>query len=133
MSNVLFPKGREGILDRTIDMTGDVRVKLIKSTYTYDDTDEYLSDLGAVGNGDSATLASHTYALGVFDALDTSLTATAALACNALILYQYTGTDGTSRLIAYIDTPASGLPLTPAASGTVNISWDSGTNRIFKL
>jgi hypothetical protein len=133
MSNVLFPKGREGILDRSIDMTGDIRVMLTKSTYVYDDTDEYLADVGATDNGRSATLSGHSYSLGVFDAGDTSLTATSATACNALILFSHTGSDASARLIAYVDTPASGLPVTPAASGTVNISWDNGTNKIFKL
>jgi hypothetical protein len=133
MSNQLFSYGREGILNRTIDMTGDIRVMLVKSTYTFDDTDEFLADIGSTDNGRSATLASHTYTAGVFDALDTSLTATSAVACNALIVFQHTGSDASARLVAYIDSPASGLPVTPAASGTVNITWDNGTNRIFKL
>ena len=118
---------------RTIDMTGDVRVMLAKSTYTFSNAHEFLADIGAVDNGRSATLGSHTYTNGVFDAADTSLVATGAVACNALILFQHTGADATARLIAYIDTPASGLPFTPAASQTVNIAFDAGTNRIFKL
>lgn len=133
MANVLFSKGREGILDRTIDMTGDVRVMLVKDTYTFDDTDEDLADLGSVDNGRSAALASKTYTGGVFDAADTALTATDPDPSDALIIFQHTGTDSTARLIAYIDTPASGLPFTPAASQVVPITWDNGADKIFKL
>jgi hypothetical protein len=55
------------------------------------------------------------------------------VACNATILFLHTGADGTARLIAYEDTPASGLPFTPSAGQTINIAFDAGTNRIFKL
>lgn len=135
MANSLYDYGRQGILDRTIDMTGDVRVILIKTGYTFSNTHEYLTDLPASSydNGRSATLASHTYAAGVFNAANTSITATAAVVCIAVALYQYNASDAAARLIAYIDTPASGLPCTPAAGQTVNINWDTGTNKIFKL
>jgi hypothetical protein len=133
MSNTLYDKGREGIADDTVSLPGDVRVMLVKSTYTFSNAHQFLSDLGANDNGRSAALASKTYTAGVFDAADTSLVATAAVACNALVLFQHTGVDATARLIAYIDTPTAGLPFTPSASQTVNITWDNGANRIFKL
>jgi hypothetical protein len=134
MANVLYSKGREGILDRTIDITGDVRAMLVESTYTFSDAHEDLADITAGNdNGRTAALGSKTYTGGVFDAADTTLTATAAVACNALAIFQHTGTDSTARLIAYIDTPTSGLPFTPSAGQTVNITWDNGANKIFKL
>jgi len=134
MANVLFDKGREGILDDSIGMsTDDIRAMLVKSTYTFDGNDQFVADLGAVDNGRSAALASKTFTNGVFDAADTSLTATGANASNALILFKHTGSDATARLIAYIDTPASGLPFTPSAGQTVNLIWDNGANKIFKL
>lgn len=134
MANQLYDKGREGILDRTIDMTGDVRVMLVESTYTFSAAHDFLDDITSGNdNGRSAALASKTYTSGVFDAADTTITATAAIACNALVIYQHTGSDATARLIAYIDTPTSGLPFTPSASQVVNIAWDNGANKIFKL
>lgn len=134
MANALFPKGREGILDESINMnTGDIRAMLVKSAYTYDSTDVYLSDMGAVDNGRSAALASKTFTDGVFDATDTTLTATAAVASNAVVLFKHTGVDATARIIAYIDSVTSGIPLTPAAGGLIFIAWDNGANKIFKL
>jgi hypothetical protein len=133
MANALYSLGREGFLDGSIDWdTNDIRVMLVKSTYTFDDADNDLTDLGAVDNGRSAALGSKTVALGVADAADTTITATAAVECNALVIFQHTGTDSTARLIAYIDT-ATGLPVTPAAGGVVNVAWDNGANKIFKL
>jgi hypothetical protein len=133
MANTLYDPGREGILDRTIDMTGDVRVMLVLSTYTFVASHKFLADLGAVDNGRTTTLLSHTYVNGVFGAANISVVATAASACKALILFQHTGNDATARVIAYIDTPAAGLPFTPSASQTVNLLWDTGANLIFKL
>lgn len=133
MANTLYDFGREGILDRTIDITGDVRAMLVRSTYTLSQSHKFVADLGAVDNGRTAALASKTYSAGVFDAADTSLTATAAVASGALVLFQHTGSDATARLIAFIDTPASGLPFTPSAGQTTNIVWDNGANKILKL
>lgn len=136
MANTLFDPGREGFLDGSIDWdTDDVRVMLVKSAYSFDASDKFLSDLPAStqDNGRSNALDEKTVTNGVADASDTSLTATAATACSALVIYKHTGSDSTARLIAYIDTPSSGLPFTPAASQTVNIVWDNGSNKIFKL
>jgi hypothetical protein len=133
VANVLYDSGREGILDTTIDMTGDVRCVLVKSSYTFSAAHNFMDDIGTDDNGRSAALSGKTYTAGVFDASDISLTATSAVACEAIVLFQHTGVDATARLIAYIDTPTSGLPFTPSASQTVNIVFDSGANRIFKL
>lgn len=133
MASSLFNNGREGFLDGSIDWdTDDVRVMLVRSTYTYDATDEFVADLGAVDNGRSAALASKTVVDGIADAADTTLTATAAVACNAIVVFKHTGSDATARLIAYIDT-GTGLPFTPAVSQVVNVTFDNGANKIFKL
>lgn len=133
MANVLFDDGREGFLDGSIDWdTDDIRAMLVLSSYTLNQAHKFVSDLGAVDNGRTAAFGSKTVTDGVADAADTSLTATAATASGRIIIFKHTGADATARLIAYIDV-ATGLPFTPAAGGTVNIVWDNGSNRIFKL
>lgn len=133
MANALFNKGRQGFLDGSIDFdTDDIRVMLVLNSYTIDLTDEFVADLGAVDNGRSAALGSKTVTDGIADAADASLTATAATSSGKLVLFKHTGSDATARLIAVIDT-ATGLPFTPAAGGAVNIAWDNGANKIFKL
>jgi hypothetical protein len=134
MANGLFSKGREGILDESIKMkTGDVRAMLVKASYVFDDTDMMVSDLGSVSNGRTTALVNKNYDSGVFDAENISLIAVDAVECGSIILFQHTGNDATARLIAFIDTPVSGLPCTPAAGQTINYKWDNGPNRIFKL
>lgn len=134
MASALFDPGREGFLDGSIDWdTNDQRTMLVRSTYTFSAAHKFIADLGAVDNGRSGALGSKTVTNGVADAADTTLTATSAVACNALIVFQHTGSDATARLIAYIDTVTSGLPFTPAASQVVNITWDNGAAKIFKL
>ncbi len=137
MSNVLYSKGREKFLYNTSGSVGwdsdnDIRVMLVKDTYTFADSDEFLVDMGSVDNGRSASLTNLTSTSGVADADDTTLTATAAVACDAVVIFKHTGSDATAPLIAYIDT-ATGLPMTPAASATISVVWSSGSNKIFKL
>lgn len=135
MANVLYDRGREGFLDGSIDWdTDDVRVLLVRSTYTFSAAHDFLDDITTGNeNGRSAALGSKTVTSGVADAADTTITATAAVACNALVIFKHTGSDATARLIGYIDSPSSGLPFTPSASQVVNITWDNGANKIFKL
>jgi len=136
MANVMYDPGREGFLDGSIDWdTGDIRCMLTKSAYIFDAANKFISDIPAAShdNGRSDSLGSKTVTGGIADAADTSLLATLAVACSAIIIFQHTGSDSSARLIAYIDTPTAGLPFTPSAGQTVNIAWDSGANRIFKL
>jgi hypothetical protein len=79
----------------------------------------------------SGALASKTYTAGVFNAANVTLTAVTGSAVNYIVIYADSGTDSTSRLIALIDT-ATGLPVTPNG-GDITITWDTGTNKIFKL
>ena len=135
MANALYNPGREGFLDGSIDWdTDDIRVMLVLSTYTFVATHKFITDIGAVDNGrTSAELGSKTVTDGIADAGNTSLVATAASASKALVIFKHTGSDATARLIAYIDTVTAGLPFTPSAGQTVNITWDDGANKIFKL
>lgn len=134
MANALYDPGREGFLDGSIDWdTDDVRAMLVLSTYTFSAAHKFMSSLTAYDNGRSAALGTKTVTNGVADAADTTLTATAATASKAVVVFKHTGSDATARLIAYIDAPTSGLPFTPAASQAVPITWDNGANAIFKL
>lgn len=134
MANVLYDAGREGFLDGSIDWdTDDIRVMLVLSSYTFSAAHKFVVDLGAVDNGRSAALAGKTVTAGVADANDTTLTAIAATASKALAYFKHTGADATARLIGYVDTPTSGLPMTPAAGGAIAITHDNGANKIFKL
>lgn len=135
MANALYDKGRQGFLDGSIDWdTNDIRVILIDvADYTVNlATHDNLDDIPAGARvAVSGALAGKTVVDGVADADDKTLTAVTGDPSEALVIYQHTGTESTSRLIAYIDT-ATGLPVTPNG-GDITIQWDSGANKIFKL
>lgn len=135
MSNALYDAGREGILDRTVDMTAaTVKVALVKG-YTFSAAHKFLSDLTGAGGtvvGTAVALASKTYAAGVLDAADVVFSAVPTDSSTAaLVIYNDTGTSTTSRLVAFVDT-ATGLPVTPNG-GDIDVAWDNGANKIFKL
>jgi hypothetical protein len=133
VANSLFNKGRQKFLVGGIDWdTDDIRCMLVLDTYVVDLTDEFITDLGAVDNGRSAALAGASGTDGIADATDTSLVATAATLSGKIVFFKHTGADATASLIGVVDT-ATGLPFTPAAGGTVNLVFDSGANKIFKL
>jgi len=129
VSGVLYPAGREGILDESIGMkSGAVRVMLVKSSYRFNPEHKFIDDLGAVDNGHSAPLKGKTFVDGVFDADDTVVVAAETAECNALVYFH----PGTTRLVAYVDG-AAGLPVHLAAGQRVTIEHDNGQNRIFRL
>lgn len=135
MANALYGKGREKFLNADIDWSVDtIKVALVDTaSYTVAiDTDEFYSTVSAAVVGTPQTLASKTATLGVADAADISFTGlVGAPSIEALVIYKDTGVDATSPLIAYIDT-ASGLPVTSGAT-QVDVAWDNGANKIFKL
>ena len=135
MANALYDYGREGFLDGSIDWdTDDIRVILVDSAdYTVNlTTDQHLDDVTAGGRvAVSGSLTSKTVTAGVADAADVTFSSVTGDVSEALVIYQHTGTESTSRLIAYIDT-ATGLPVTPNG-GDITVTWDNGSSKIFKL
>lgn len=135
MTNALYDKGREGFLDGSIDWdTNDIRAILIDAAdYTVNlSTHDNLDDIPAAARvAVSGALSGKTVTNGVADADDVTWTSVTGDVSEAIVLYKHTGTESTSRLIAYIDT-ATGLPVTPNG-GNITVAWSSGADKIFKL
>lgn len=135
MANALYDLGRQAFLDGDIDWAAnDIKVYLIDvADYTVNlATDQFANVIaGAAKVATSGNLASKTSTNGVADAADITFTSVTGDPCEALVIWQDTGNQATSRLIAYIDT-ATGLPVTPNGNN-IDVIWDSGANRIFKL
>ena len=115
-------------------LVDDIRVILIDAAdYVVSiDVDDFLDDVTGAGRvATSGNFASKTATLGVSDAAYITLSTVTGDVSEALVIYHHTGVEGTSTLIAYIDT-ATGLPVTPNG-GDITIQWDSGANKIFKL
>lgn len=134
MANALYGKGRDKFLNGSINWTSDTIKSILVDTADYTvniDTHEFLSDVPAAARVSTATLTGKSSSLGVADANDTVHPSVTGDTVEAIILYKDTGVEGTSPLIAYIDT-ATGLPVTPNG-GDITIAWDNGANKIFKL
>lgn len=133
MANVLYPKAKEAFLNADIDVATDtITIALIDTgNYTYSAVHQYRSDVSDDAVISSTTLSNKTSANGVFDADDATFTSVTGANCEALIIFQNTGTNSTSRLIAYIDS-ATGLPILPNG-GDITVAFSSGSNRIFSL
>ena len=135
MSNAVYPKAKQVALGAGLNLAaGTVKAVLVDTaSYTYSAAHQSLSDLAAGARvGAAVALSSKTLTDGVFDAADISFAGlTSAPSIEAVVVYVDTGVEGTSPLVAYIDT-SSGLPVAAGAT-QVDVAWDNGTNRIFKL
>lgn len=137
MANTLYDLGRERFLEGQITWSTDTIKCLLIDTANYTanfSTHEFLSDVSSsarIGTTTGVTLTSKTTTGGAADAADITFSSVSGASVEALILFKDTGTEGTSPLIAYIDT-ATGLPITPNG-GDIIVTWDNGPNRIFKL
>jgi len=126
MANLLYPLAKQHFLAGDIDLVNDdIRVILIDTAdYTYSAAHEYLSDVAAGAREEvSGAMTGKSITGGVFDAADVTFSAATGDPCEALIIYQHTGTDGTSILIAYIDS-ATGLPIT-LNGGDATVVWNA--------
>jgi hypothetical protein len=135
MANALYDLARQAFLDGDLDWSAnDIKVYLIDTAdYTVNlATDQFASIIaGAAKVATSGNLAGKTVTNGVADANDFTFTSVTGDPCEAMVIWQDTGNQATSRLIAYIDT-ATGLPITPNGNN-IDVIWDNGANRIFKL
>lgn len=133
MANALYPKAKEAFLGAQINMSSNTIVIALIDTgqYSYSSSHQYLSDISEAAIISSATLANKTVSDGVFDSDDATFTSVTGANAEALILYQSTGTNSTSRLIAYIDS-ATGLPILPNG-GDITVVFSSGASKIFSL
>jgi len=135
MASALYDKARKAFADGDIDLLNDtIKCVLIDAAdYTVDLANhDFLDDVPSGARvGTPQTLGTKSTTAGVFDAADVTFSSVSGDQCEAILIYKDTGTEGTSPLIAYIDS-ATGLPVTPNG-GDIQIQWDSGSNKIFKL
>ena len=126
MANALYPLWKAAILQATANSSlgGTVKIALIDTgTYTYSAAHEFLTSLtGRVGT--DQTLGSKTFTNGTFDAADPTWTLVTGATIEALAIYIDTGTAGTSRLVAFLDTGYTGLPVTPNG-GNITVTFDA--------
>jgi hypothetical protein len=131
MANAVYPKYKEALLNASANsaLTGSgatgLYVALVDAgTYTYSSAHEFYSSLsGVVGTDQEIT--SPTLTNGVIDGGDVTFTAVTGNSVEALVLYRKNaGANTTWRLVAYIDTGQTNLPVTPNG-GNIGITWNA--------
>lgn len=96
--------------------------------------DHFLSDI-PVGARISTTLAltGKGNSLGVLSCADTSFPGTAGgTTCGAFVVFKDTGVAGTSPLLIFVDTAASGLPVTTDGSA-INCSFQATSPKLGEI
>ena len=133
MANAIYPLYKQALLDGSAntdinDLT--VKVALVDTgVYTYSAAHEFLTSLtGVVGT--AQTIAATTVANGLFDGDNVTYSGVTGNSVEALVIYIDTTVAGTSRLVAYIDSGVTGLPVTPNG-GDITVTWN--VSGIFQL
>lgn len=131
MANAVYPKYKEAVLGGAADsaLTGSGTTGLYAAlvdtgTYTYSSAHQFFSSLsGIVGTDQEVT--SPTLTNGTVDGGDVTYTAVSGASVEAIVLYRKNaGANTTWRLVAYIDTSVTGLPVTPNG-GSIVITWNA--------
>lgn len=124
MASVVYPKAKEGFLGGDIQLDADdIRAILVDTAdYAYNAAHDFLDDVPAIARvAVSGALTGKSITNGVFDANDVTWSGVTGDQSEAIILYQHTGVEATSRLVCYIDT-GTNLPVTPN-TGDISSQW----------
>jgi hypothetical protein len=125
MANAIYPKWKEALLQASSNSSlgGTVKVVLIDAAdYTYSTAHEFYSSAVAGAVGTPQTIGTKTFVNGTFDGDNVTFTAVTGDQSEALLIFIDTGNNATSRLVAYIDTGVTGLPVTPNG-GDITVTW----------
>lgn len=132
MANALYPKWKAALLQGSADSdldgsgtTGVFCVLVDTGTYTYSSAHEFYSSLSGIVGTDQEIGATKSYTDGVFDGANLTFSSVTGSTAEALVIYRKNaGANTTWRLVAYIDTGVTGLPVTPNG-GDITITWDA--------
>jgi hypothetical protein len=134
MANAIYPKYKEALLSgaNNISLVAEtVKVSLIDNAeIAYDANTEFYSEFNANGVVATATITNTTVTNGLFDGDDITFSSVTGDESEAIMIWIDTGDVNTSRIVAYLDTGISGLPVTPNGSD-IDIEWN--VNGIFQL
>ena len=131
MANAIYPKYKEALLNASANSaitgsgtTGLYAALVDTGTYTYSSAHEFYSSLsGVVGTDQEITTPTLTN--GVVDGGDVTFSAVSGNSVEAIVIYRKNaGANTTWRLVAYIDTGQTGLPVTPNG-GNITITWNA--------
>jgi hypothetical protein len=132
MPNALYNPYKQSLLagDTLADLDNDtvndgVYAALVDTgTYTFSATHQFYSQLSGIVGTDQR-ITTPTITNGVFDGTDVTFPSVTGNTAEAIVLYRRNaGANSTWRLIAFIDTGVTGLPVTPNG-GNITVTWNA--------
>jgi hypothetical protein len=132
MANKIYPKWKEAIQQATSGSalngsgtTGLYAALVDTGTYTYSDSHEFYSSISSAVVGTPMEIGSKTFTNGVLDGADVTFSAVTGNSVEAIVLFvKNAGANTTWRLVEYVDTSVTGLPVTPNG-GDIGITWNA--------
>jgi len=133
MANAIYPKWKEALATGAANAalngsgaTGVYAALVDAGTYSYSAAHEFYSSLSGVGGTDQEIGATKSYTNGVFDGADVTWTAVAGtVSYEAIVIYVKNGGANTTwRLVAYLDTNITNLPVT-SNGGNISVAWNA--------
>ena len=132
MANKIYPKWKEAIQQATANSslagsgtTGLYAALVDTGTYTYSDAHEFYSSISSAVVGTPMEIGSKTFTAGVLDGADVTFNAVTGASVEAIVLFvKNAGSNTTWRLVEYIDTSVTGLPVTPNG-GDIAVTWNA--------
>ena len=126
MANAWYPKYVEAALTGAANVsltTGTLKASIIDAdVHGYSDTDQFIDDIDSGAIISTTTLGSPTVTGKQLDANDGTFTAVTGAESEAIAIWKDTGTPSTSRLVLWLDTGITGLPVTPGG-GDILVKW----------
>jgi activator of HSP90 ATPase len=133
MANAIYPEYKEFLLTAAAnvslnndDTTNGPYVALTDTgDVAYSSAHSFYSSVVAASVGTDQRLSTPTCSNGTFDADNVTFSAVTGDPVEALTIYRKnSGANSTWKLVAYIDTSVTGLPVTPNG-GDITITWNA--------
>jgi hypothetical protein len=133
MANAWYPKHKEALLQATANSalngtgtTGVYAALIDTGVATYNSAHEFFSSIVAGQIGTEVEIgATKTYTNGIFDGADVTFTSVTGNTAEALVIFvKNAGANTTWRLVAWLDTNVTNLPVTPNG-GNISVAWNA--------
>ena len=130
MANAVYPLYKQSLLagdtnadlDNNTATDGPFAALIDTGTYTYSSAHDFYNDLSGVVGTDQR-ITTPTVVNGLFDGDDVTYTAVSGNSVEAIVIYRKnSGANTTWRLVSYVDTGVTGLPVAPNG-GNISIAW----------
>jgi len=133
MANAVYPLYKQTLLtnaatnislDQDTTADGPYCSLVDTGTYTYSASHQFFSSLAGI-QGTDQRVAVPTVVNGTLKGNNLTYTAVSGVSIESLVIYRHnSGANTTWRLVVYLDTGITGLPVTPNG-GDISVTWDA--------